>query len=416
ARAAGHLARTGRVTAVTVATGRGPAATGAAALAADLAAAGADVRITALDLAARQPRDGHGLPAGWAHTLAGRSEAPVTMVIHEDEGGRYGSDAAWNLHRLTADLDLDAFVLFSTLTAVLGAPGATGATSAQAGFLSALAAHRQAAGLPALALAWGPTSADRANAEPGSTPAPDKDLAALADLGEDDALALLDLVLDRDEDVLVAARLNLGRLRAPAGSTPGQQPAPVWRGLAGSAVAAQSEEDRSEVAEALRQQLATLEPDDQERTLLTLVRAHVAAVLGQGSPEKIEPRRAFSDLGFDSVIAVELRNRLNTATGLKLPATVVFDYPTTAAVAEYLREILVLDGASGVDAEEETLRRVLATTAMSRFRDAGILDALLRLADPDRDALEPERDGRAEDIDELDAESLVRMALNSEGR
>jgi candicidin polyketide synthase FscB len=115
------------------------------------------------------------------------------------------------------------------------------------------------------------------------------------------------------------------------------------------------------------------------------------------------------------MIAVELRNRLNTATGLKLPATVVFDYPTTAAVAGYLRESLVLDGTGGPDAEEETLRRILATTAMSRFRDAGILDALMRLADPDSETPESDGESRAEDIDGLDAESLVRMALDSEG-
>jgi candicidin polyketide synthase FscB len=341
--------------------------------------------------------------------LGGRFEAPLTMVIHQDDDAPTAPDVAWNLHRLTAGLDLDAFVLFSTLTATLGTPETTERTSAQAGFLQALAAHRRAAGLPAIALAWGPSPGG--DTAPGSgSEASGKRLAPIADLSEGDALALFDLVLERDEDFLVPARLNLARLRTPADS----EPAPVWRSLAGAVGTAQPEDDHSEVAEALRRQLETLSPDDQERMLLTLVRAHVAAVLGQGSPEAIDPRRAFSDLGFDSMIAVELRNRLNTATGLKLPATVVFDYPTTAAVAEYLRESLVLDGAPGVDAEEETLRRILATTAISRFRDAGILDALMRLADPD--SATPDSDGgsRAEDIDGLDAESLVRMALDSE--
>jgi len=377
ARAARHLARTGRAAVVTVATKLGPIALGTAELAADLATAGADVRITAWD------------------SLGGLPVVIPSIVIHEaeDADDPTALDAAWNLHQLTADLDLDAFVLFSSLTAVLG-----GQASAQAGFQHALAAQRHAAGLPALALAWGPTSSDGP--------------AAIGDLTEDDALALLDLVLERDEDFLVPARLNVSRLRAQGG-----EPAPIWRGLAGSVAAAESEEDHSEVAEALRRQLAELAAEDQERMLLTLVRAHVAAVLGQGSPESIEPRRAFSDLGFDSMIAVELRNRLNTATGLKLPATVVFDYPTTAAVAEYLRESLVLDGAGGggLDAEEEALRRVLATTAFSRFRDAGILEALLRLADPDGGSAEAEGGRRAEEIDELDAESLVRLALDPEG-
>ncbi|MGN9788878.1 beta-ketoacyl synthase N-terminal-like domain-containing protein [Nonomuraea sp. ZG12] len=460
ARAAQHLARTGRATAVTVATRPGPSAPGTATLAATLATAGAAVQIIACDLTTWTDRDrgerpDSGVPGdrgeaansgelidsgdvqdvgdlqsspsvegGWPRQdrgdvrdiraglegmLGGRFEAPLKMVIHQDDDALTAPDVAWNLHRLTAGLDLDAFVLFSTLTATLGTPETTERTSAQAGFLQALAAHRRAAGLPAIALAWGPSPGG--DTAPGSgSEASGKRLAPIADLSEGDALALFDLVLERDEDFLVPARLNLARLRTPADS----EPAPVWRSLAGAVGAAEPEDDHSEVAEALRRQLETLSPDDQERMLLTLVRAHVAAVLGQGSPEAIDPRRAFSDLGFDSMIAVELRNRLNTATGLKLPATVVFDYPTTAAVAEYLRESLVLDGAPGVDAEEETLRRILATTAISRFRDAGILDALMRLADPD--SATPDSDGgsRAEDIDGLDAESLVRMALDSE--
>jgi candicidin polyketide synthase FscB len=395
ARAARHLARTGRAAAVNVATRQGPTGLGAPALAAALAESGADARIIAC------------VPAALTVLPAAVTEARVTMVLHEPNGDAViAPDVAWNLHRLTAGFDLDAFVLFTRLTDILGSSGTDGQTSAQAGFLQALAAHRRATGLPAVTLAWGPADDEVPEAERP---------AAVGTLSEDDALALFDLVLDRDEDFLVPARLNPSRLRVPSAEAD-RGPAPVWRSLAGFSVAAESAEDRSEVTEALRQQLTTLaDQDDQERMLLTLVRAHVAAVLGQGAPEAIEPRRAFSDLGFDSMIAVELRNRLNAATGLKLPATIVFDYPTTAAVVEYLREALVLDGQTGADAEEEKLRRVLTGIAISRFRDAGILDALLRLADPDGAADGSEAERSAEEIDELDAESLVRLALDSEG-
>jgi candicidin polyketide synthase FscB len=321
---------------------------------------------------------------------------------------------AWHLHRLTADLELDAFVLCSTLAATLGTPEATDERCAQAGFLQALAAQRRAAGLPAVTLAWGPSAGEGAGPGLPALPAPSSRPPAIAVLTEDDALALLDMALAREETFLVPARLNLARLRASVDAGPGNEPAPVWRRLAGATAVAEAAADGSDVAEALRRQLAALAPDEQERMLFTLVQVHVAAVLGQGSTEEVEPRRAFKDLGFDSMIAVELRNRLNQATGLRLPATVVFDYPTTAAVAEYLRGLLVLDGAGGADSEEETLRRVLATTAISRFRDAGILDALLRLADPDTGVPQPDSGGRTEEIDRLDAESLVRMALESE--
>ncbi|WP_051341808.1 type I polyketide synthase [Pseudonocardia spinosispora] len=417
ARAAQHLARTGRVTAVTVVTTPGPAAAGTAVLAADLAGAGADVRITACDLAIWDP-DGEraaGTRGELTRVLGGRPQDPPRFVVHESEDSDPTAlDVAWNLHRLTADLDLDAFVLCSTLAATLGTAEATDEGCAQAGFLHALADQRRAAGLPAVTLAWGPTAGEQTALGLAAEPGPSSRPPAIGVLTEDDALALLDMAAERDETSLVLARLNVARLRAPVDAGPGDEPAPVWRRLAGATTVAEATADGADVAEALRRQLASLATDEQERMLFTLVQAHVAAVLGQGSTEEVEPQRAFKDLGFDSMIAVELRNRLNQATGLRLPATVVFDYPTTAAVAEYLRGLLVLDGAGGADPEEETLRRVLATTAISRFRDAGILDALLRLADPDGGVRHPDGGGRAEEIDQLDAESLVRMALESE--
>jgi acyl carrier protein len=152
---------------------------------------------------------------------------------------------------------------------------------------------------------------------------------------------------------------------------------------------------------------------DQERMLLDLVRGHVAAVLGHASAEGIEADRALRELGFDSLTAVELRNRLAAATGLRLPATLAFDYPTPARIAEYLHGEIAPQDDGDTDANEAKLRQVLASVPLSRLREAGLMEALLQLVDVNDEALASGRNEQAEGIDEMDAESLVRMALDS---
>jgi acyl carrier protein len=223
----------------------------------------------------------------------------------------------------------------------------------------------------------------------------------------------MDAAAARDEAVLVLARLDVAGMRARAGR--GEDVPAIWRALAGlpsrpRAVAGAGG------AGGLAGQLAALPVPDRDRVLLDLVRGNAAVVLGHQSADVVEAGRAFRELGFDSLTAVELRNRLSAVTGLRLPATLVFDYPTPAAVASHLLAGIIPDtpDTAPAEADESTLRKVLATVPLSRFRDAGLLEALLRLAElSDCDIRATTVQEQADSIDALDAESLVRMALNT---
>ena len=326
-----------------------------AVLAAELAACGAGVQVTACDAADRAALAGllAAVPAG----------CPLTGVIHAagilDDGVtgsltparvqavmRPKADAAWHLHELTRDTDLDMFILFSSAAATLGTAG-QGNYAAGNAFLDALAAYRRAAGLPATSLAWGLwADASAMTGHLGSTDRARMAREGLAALSAADGLALLDAAVARDEALLVAARLDMAGLRASAAR--GQDIPLLWRTLvpqpggplASGRPAAATGRD---AAGGLRRQLAGLPGPDRDKMLLDVVRAHAAAVIGHASAEAIEPGRAFRDMGFDSLTAVELRNRLNAATGLRLPATLVFDYPAPVVLAEFLRSRLLGD-------------------------------------------------------------------------
>jgi polyketide synthase 12 len=248
------------------------------------------------------------------------------------------ADAGWHLHELTRDLDLDAFVLFSSGAATFGS-GGQGSYAAGNAFLDALACCRAAAGLPGVSLAWGLwagasgmtghlSEAERARISGGAT-----------SLAAAEGLALLDLAMSRDEPLLIPARLDIARLRVQAAR--GVVLPALWQGLAGPLVRPAATAAGADAGGAWSARLAGLGAAERDRALTGLVAAHAAAVLGHAAPDAIEPGRAFSDLGFDSLTAVELRNRLHAATGLRLPATLVFDYPTPAALAARLATELI---------------------------------------------------------------------------
>jgi acyl transferase domain-containing protein/thioesterase domain-containing protein len=334
-----HLVATGRAGVCVLVSRSGPAAPGAAGLAADLARAGAGVRVLAGDVA--DPAQAATLAAVAASggrlsavihaagvvddaTIATMTAAQVRAVMAPKAA------AAWQLHLATRDADLDGFVLFSSAASVLGGPGQGNYAAANA-FLDGLAAHRRAAGLPAQSLAWGLWELESAiTAGLGESGRARITRSGMTALTSAQGLALLDAASGCPQPLLLAARLDLDRLRTQASALP-----PLWRALVG----AQPRPEASSAASGggLQRQLAALPPAGQDRVLTGVVRDHVAAVLGHPDPDAVEPGRAFTELGFDSLTAVELRNRLMTVTGLTLPATLTFDYPTPVALAAHLR-------------------------------------------------------------------------------
>ncbi|GLY91996.1 type I polyketide synthase [Actinoallomurus iriomotensis] len=307
---------------------RGPAAPGADALRDELAALGAEVRIVACDVT--EP------DALRAAVASIPDDRPLNAVVHAagvlDDGlveslsadrvravVRAKVSAAMTLHELTAERDLSAFVLFSSAAGVLSAPGQANYAAANAA-LDALAEHRRARGLPAVSLAWGAwatgmverlSDADRTRLT----------RTGVAALSEQDGLALFDTALAAAEPVLVPVDLRVDELRRV-------QPAPpLLRELLGS---------RRAPTGSLRRRLAGLVDEERHRLVADLVATEVAAVLGYASTAQVRPEQVFRDLGFDSLTAVELRNRLRSATGLRLPATLVFDHPTPQALSTWL--------------------------------------------------------------------------------
>jgi acyl transferase domain-containing protein/acyl carrier protein len=329
---------------------RGIDAPGARELQRELAELGAEVAVAACDVTDR---------ARLAEVLAAiPAEHPLTAVVHTagvlddavlseltperlEKVLRPKIDAAWNLHELTKDQDLTAFVLYSSVAGLIGNAGQANYAAGNT-FLDALAQYRQAHGLPATSLAWG-LWAQSSTISGGLQEA---DLRRLARLGllplsSDDAMELFDAAPATGEAVLAVTRLNTDALRKQ-----GERLLPLLRDLAPAGPRRATAGAGSEGGPTLVERLGALPEEERMVALTDLVRGQVAAVLGHADGGSVEADRAFQELGFDSLTAVELRNQLNTATGLRLPTTLVFDHPTPAALATYLRRQITVEEVS----------------------------------------------------------------------
>ncbi|MEU4218225.1 SDR family NAD(P)-dependent oxidoreductase, partial [Actinoplanes sp. NPDC026623] len=367
-----HLAVRHGVTRLVLASRRGPDAPGAAELRDELGAT-----VVACDVTDR---------AAVAALLA---EHPITAVVHTagllDDAMidtldpdrlaavlRAKVDAARHLHDLTADRPLTAFVLYSSAAGLLGNPGQANYAAANT-YLDALAQHRRAAGLPALSLAWGLwQDGDGMAGAIGGGETARMNRAGVGALSTEQGLALFDAALaDSAPAVLAPIALDLATLRSHP-ELPALFGTLVRRRVRRTAAAT--------VAAGRREQLAALPAEERERVLTELVHAEVAAALGITDPAEITAERAFRDLGFDSLTAVELRNQLAALTGLQLPPTLVFDHPTPAELVVHLvQELTGEAGELPVFAQLDRLATELAAARPDEGQHARITAQLRAL-------------------------------------
>jgi NADPH:quinone reductase-like Zn-dependent oxidoreductase/acyl carrier protein len=336
---------------VVLASRRGPAAPGAA----ELVEAGAEV--LACDVSDRDAV--HALVAGIedltavVHTAGVLDDGVVEQLTPErlDTVLAPKADAAWHLHEATRHRDLAGFVLYSSVAGVLGGAGQANYAAANAA-LDALAAHRHDLGLPATSLAWGPWALDDGGMAAAGAGGLDR-------IRPEQGMALFDTATATAHALVVPLLLR-------SGATRGEVPA-VFRDLVrgGRRTASGATTRPGDAAD----RLARLRPEERLGFLVDLVRAEVAAVLAHSCADAVEPDREFQALGFDSLTAVELRNRIGTATGLRMPATMVFDHATPSRLARHLLDELA---PPDPDAGEPSPLAVLDR-----------LEAVMSAADPD---------------------------------
>ncbi len=381
-----HLVERHGVRSLLLASRRGRDAEGVEELVGELEALGASVSVAAYDVADRaqvkmllEEVDAAHPLVGVVHAAGVLDDGLVGSLTPERVHGVLAPKVggAWHLHELTEGIDLRAFVLFSSLAGTLGNPGQAAYAAANA-FLDGLASQRRARGLAGSSLAWGPWAGAGMAHELGAGEREQMERAGVKPFSPAQGLAIFDKACELDRPRLAPVALDLGVLRGFARD--GVLP-PVLGELVRAPSSGRGRSTRGRGV--LAKRLAGLDEGERERVAVELVREHAAAVLGHASAEKVDASLAFKDLGFDSLAAVELRNRLGVATGLRLPATLIFDHPSPAAVASHLLEALARRegaGTADLDGELDRLEQRLAALpadAAERARVGGRLQALL---------------------------------------
>jgi polyketide synthase 7 len=363
---AAHLVARYGVAHVVLVSRSGADAEGVAQLVGELEDAGARLSVVACDVADRDAvaallagLDPRYPLKGVFHAAGALDDGLIASLTPErvDAVLRAKVDGAWNLHELTQSMDLSAFVMFSSMAGIVGTPG-QGNYAAANSFLDGLAAYRRAHGLAGLSVAWGLW-------EQGSAMTQhlvDRDKArisrfGLAPLSSEQALELFDSAMVADRGVVVAARLDTGAMTDINTALP-----PLFSRLASRRTGRLIADTTTTVSTTgLAKRLRRLSAEQRHRELVELVCRNAATVMGRSGAADIDAHRAFQDLGFDSLTAVELRNRLKPATGLTLAPTLIFDYPTPTAVAEYLNTRLTTTDQPNLMARFNDITRELQT-------------------------------------------------------
>ncbi|WSQ06568.1 SDR family NAD(P)-dependent oxidoreductase [Streptomyces sp. NBC_01231] len=398
---------------------RGPDAPGAHELTDELRSLGAQAIVEACDVAdrdavadllVRRPVDAVFHAAGVVDddALGALTPERLTRVLAGKSAG------AAHLDELTRDRELSAFVVFSSIAGVWGSSGQAAYAAANAQ-VDALVANRRAQGLPGTALAWGPWDGE------GMAAAPEAQALlrrrGLLPLDPERALLALTRALDLGDTTVTIADVDWERFASVF--TSGRQ-SPLLEGLAEVRAVSGGEAAGPVVGEGWAVRLSGLPEVERRRVVADLVGQRLSAVLGHARGWSVESGRAFRDMGFDSLTAVELRNQLSAETGLRLPSTLVFDHPTPAALTDQLYAELFpdaapaapQDGLSLTGADEAAVRRKLAAVPVSKLKESGLLEAILALTEHEGTDVVPEPlSDNGDSIRTMDVDALVELAL-----